>query len=195
MDSFDEHCNHNRYPLSVSRQYPFVDDARLAMAHGIPLREASSSKRSVAEEVDKNGDNQKEREAELRRLPLLVLGFDIVIFDPLNKQMDKTVMAFVEVFECSFTHREYSDIQASGTKGSLQYYHGSGTGGSVDTLESADLVMHRELYLGWDVKEAYTKALGVGLGFDFGSFETHFEELSNHSRFYLDLATKLAADC
>lgn len=192
LDSFDEHRNHNRYPLSVSHQYPFVGVARLAMAHGIPLQEASSSKRSSGKEMDKNRDNEKEREEKIRKLPLLVLGFDIVIFEPLNKRMYKTVMNFVEVFESSFTHREYSNIQASGTKGSLQYYHGSGSASGDDTLEGADFVMHRELYLRWAVKEAYTKALGVGLGFEFGTFETHFEELSNHNdSLWIWLASRL----
>ena len=33
----------------------------------------------------------------------------------------------------------------------------------------------REFYLRWAVKEAYTKALGVGMGLDFGSFEVRFD--------------------
>ena len=83
------------------------------------------------------------------------VGLDIVVFDPYNPRLYDSVQAFAEVFRSSFSAFEYDAIQTSGSDNSI--------------LE--------ELYLRWAVKEAYTKALGVGLGFDFGSFETRMNEV------------------
>lgn len=74
-----------------------------------------------------------------------MVGLDIVVFDPINTAVYKSVDEFIEVFRDSFTEEEWQLIHQSS-----------------NVLE--------EFYLRWAVKEAYTKALGVGLGFDFGSF-------------------------
>ena len=81
------------------------------------------------------------------------VGLDVVVFEPPNPRLYKSsqpVDEFLSAFKDSFTPREMVRINNS---------------------RSADKKL-REFYLRWSVKESYTKALGVGLGYDFGGFDT-----------------------
>lgn len=84
--------------------------------------------------------------------PPLFVGFDIVVFDEINPKLYHSVQDFVDVFRGSFTASELAALNDR-------------------QCCPDDETQLRELYLRWAVKEAYTKALGVGMGFDFGSFE------------------------
>jgi len=91
----------------------------------------------------------------------LSLGFDIVVFDDYNPRLYNNVTEFVNVFRSSFAPLEQAILNRLMEKA---------------TTEEANLHLLRELYLMWSVKEAYTKALGVGLGFDFSSFATRLDD-------------------
>lgn len=83
----------------------------------------------------------------------LKVGCDIVVQEPLNTRLYATWDDFLEVFRHSFADSEWEIVVEAKT---------------------AQTRLH-EFLLRWAVKEAYTKALGVGLGFDFASFSVHFE--------------------
>jgi phosphopantetheine--protein transferase-like protein len=91
------------------------------------------------------------------------VGVDIVVKEPLNRRLYDSDDDFLAVFEDSFATAEWQMV-TSATPHCL-----------------------KEFYLRWAVKEAYTKALGVGLGFDFKSFEVVFHLPDNQLCRYLDL--------
>ena len=85
--------------------------------------------------------------------PSLKIGFDIVVQDPLNTRLYDTWDDFLAVFQEAFCSEEWALIVS---------------------MIDAEARLH-EFLLRWAAKEAYTKALGVGLGFDFASFHLQFE--------------------
>jgi phosphopantetheinyl transferase len=84
-----------------------------------------------------------------REHPIQV-GVDIVIYENHNPQLYDSVLEFVDAFRSSFSDAEWGDLQF---------------------CRENEHNLLRELYLRWATKEAYTKALGVGLGFNFASFD------------------------
>jgi phosphopantetheinyl transferase (holo-ACP synthase) len=88
------------------------------------------------------------------------VGFDIVVFDPPNDKLYNSTMEFVEVFANMFAPHEWQTIVHCGKK-------------------FGDDTLLREFYLRWSVKEAYSKALGLGMNINFAEFETVFQ-LSNN---------------
>ena len=82
-----------------------------------------------------------------------LVGLDIVTFDDYNSKLYNSLADFVHVFHESFTPWEWTCIQHAFPEGKM--------------LE--------EFYLRWAIKESYTKALGVGMGLPFDSFETRLE--------------------
>lgn len=78
----------------------------------------------------------------------LQIGFDVVMFDPYPAALYQGAVEFVEVFRDKLTCAEWEHLMG---------------------MASSDTELLREFYLHWAVKEAYTKAIGVGLGFDFSS--------------------------
>jgi 4'-phosphopantetheinyl transferase superfamily len=89
-----------------------------------------------------------------------LVGLDIVTFDNYNPRLYDSADAFLEVFKMSFTEWEWTCIHAN---------------------ESSMLL---EFYLRWATKEAYTKALGVGMGLSFDSFESHLLGVTDSTGIY-----------
>lgn len=85
------------------------------------------------------------------------IGLDIVAFDAPNKTLYKSTLEFVQVFHDQFAPSEWTRIESSRIQG--------------------DDALLREFYLQWAVKEAYTKALGLGMHVEFSSFSTHFHSV------------------
>jgi phosphopantetheinyl transferase len=78
----------------------------------------------------------------------LQIGFDVVMFDPYPARLYRSAVEFVEAFRDKLTCAEWEHLMGMASNG-------------------PDLL--REFYLHWAIKEAYTKAIGVGLGYDFSS--------------------------
>ena len=133
------------YPISVSHQFPFVGIARM-----LPSRPLNAD----------DNNNYHEIQTTIRPTNLLV-GMDIVTFDPPNPKLYDTIDDFIRVFQNSFTEWEWSMI-------------------NDDADNSNDEKLH-EFYIRWSMKEAYTKALGLGMGIDFQSFESRLLKSNDDS--------------
>lgn len=86
------------------------------------------------------------------------LGVDIVVFEPLRRDLYKTAEDFLLVFRDSFTSWEWQRIHSSSPN---------------------DEEMLMEFYLRWSMKESYTKALGLGLHLEFSAFETRLNRVDD----------------
>jgi phosphopantetheine--protein transferase-like protein len=76
-----------------------------------------------------------------------IIGMDIVTFDKVNPRLYAKEQEFINVFQSNFTQWEWTRIHSR----NASHFH--------------------ELYVRWSMKEAYTKALGVGMGVSFDSFD------------------------
>ena len=92
----------------------------------------------------------------------LHVGFDIAMYEAPNPKLYSTTSEFLGVFKDSFTPSEWGCIVDS----SAAWF---------GRRRKSDESTRREFYLRWAVKEAYTKALGLGLGHEFGKFEVVFD--------------------
>lgn len=88
-----------------------------------------------------------ERISEGNEVGLPLIGMDVVIFESTNGLPVKDTLNF---YQKSFTEWEWKQI-------------------NDDSFNEKEKLI--EFYLRWSMKEAYTKALGVGLGKEFQSFE------------------------
>ena len=81
--------------------------------------------------------------------PKIKIGIDIVTFDTYNKRLYNSEIEFINIFQDSFTKYEWERI--------------------ISTTTSDNSMLH-EFYIRWSMKEAYTKALGIGMGLPFNTF-------------------------
>jgi phosphopantetheinyl transferase (holo-ACP synthase) len=95
--------------------------------------------------------------------PFQYCGLDIVIFDPFNESLYSSTMEFMAVFQDLFSPREWNYI--------LQCHKEKAVDENTTTTTDDHLLL-REFYIRWSMKEAYTKAFGRGMNFNFASFET-----------------------
>lgn len=135
-----------------------------------PERQGSINK-SKADDTEGENENQFEQINVSHQYPhiaivqsmgsRLKLGMDIVVFQFHKNEFTPTTNDFLQSFQASFSSWEWERIQ---------YCSGGGLFRSrVQRTNEAKL---REFFLRWAMKEAYTKALGLGMNVEFSSFET-----------------------
>ena len=105
-------------------------------------------------------DDNDESYYQSSRVQSQLVGLDIVVFENLNPRLYQSTLEFVNVFQDSFTEWEWQNC--------ILHFE----------TKSSDQLL-KELYLRWSIKEAYTKAMGFGMSFEFSSFETRLGELDD----------------
>lgn len=89
-------------------------------------------------------------------IPPPIVGLDIVVFEKINPRLYSSEDEFLEVFRDQFTSNEWEN-------------------GIQNPQFGTSTLKMNEFYVRWAMKEAYTKAIGVGMGLEFKSFEIHLE--------------------
>jgi phosphopantetheine--protein transferase-like protein len=168
------------FPISISHQYPFVGMVSLsersstivtkdisATQHKCTpvIADTAQSSTSMVSSIllDKTERSSWNSNNDGSPYPRLSVGLDIVVFDPINTRLYTTEDDFLDVFQESFTGSEWRTIQNATSSG----------------------CRIEEFYIRWAMKESYTKAIGIGMGLDFSTFEFTLsfedEELTTNS--------------
>jgi phosphopantetheine--protein transferase-like protein len=110
-------------------------------------------------------------------IPPPIVGLDIVVFEKFNARIFSSEEEFLEVFRDQFTPNEWkNDIENPRL-------------GTITTTPSSTSMQMREFYVRWAIKEAYTKAIGVGMGLAFSSFEIRLEGIDEGNKNGLPVAS------
>ncbi|KAL3802765.1 hypothetical protein HJC23_007542 [Cyclotella cryptica] len=104
----------------------------------------------------------------------LKIGMDLVVFQHHKNEYTPTIDDFLKPFETSFTSWEWERIQ---------YCRDSSTFVRKRRKRSDESKL-REFFLRWSIKEAYTKALGLGMHINFSSFETRLLGIDEIDKLY-----------
>ena len=142
--------------MNVSHQYPWVCMVqRRRRSGGTP----PSSPRSPHGERARPGSSSSSRSGSL-------LGLDVVVFEARINDYSPTITEFLEPFSGSFTMWEWERISNCRRRHTPSDHRErrAAAGRSEDSRL-------REFYLRWSMKEAYTKALGLGMHVDFDRVE------------------------
>lgn len=111
---------------------------------------------------------QQQQSKTLQSTNHLSLGIDVVIFHAPTNQYTPTIFDYISSFSYCFTPWEWERIinQRFLSSGLLGF-----TKRSI-LRRRTEQSMLREFYLRWSMKEAYTKAIGLGMNVNFHDFET-----------------------
>mmetsp|Transcript_95702 Transcript_95702/g.194503 ORF Transcript_95702/g.194503 Transcript_95702/m.194503 type:complete len:286 (+) Transcript_95702:525-1382(+) len=131
----------NLFAISISHQFPFVGMAK--MVHDDRSRN----------EEDEDNNTLTRTTSKHKTTAQPTVGLDIVVFEEINPRLYSSDEEFLEVFRDQFTENEWNN--------------GIQNPGFADNPS----MRLREFYVRWAMKEAYTKAIGVGMGLEFKSFE------------------------
>jgi len=170
-DDVDD-INSTMLPFNVSHQFPFVGISYYSKRRS---REDTDYDTSGDATRTSNDHSEEKRLQQRNKQPPQtnsndpLIGLDIVTFEAYNKRLYATPDKFLRAYESSFTPWEWRRIHYSDRNPITDT-------DCVGMMRTGEGKM-REFYLRWAMKEALTKALGVGLGLDFNSFESHLLEV------------------
>ena len=111
------------------------------------------------------------------------IGIDIVVFYFQKNELTPTIEGFLQLFQASFTPWEWEKIHYNQHDG-------------ISRRHRCDDAKLREFFLRWAMKEAYTKALGLGMHVEFSSFETKLIsiDVSEHSQIDDSIWSRVLSD-
>ena len=142
--------------MNISHQYPWVCMVQLShtttQSNTIPSLHSSSSSSS--------------------------LGIDVVTFHAPIHQITPTIFDYVSSFSHCFTPWEWDRIINCKVWSSSGFRIGSKKMSTTQRRRS-DTSMLQEFYLRWSMKEAYTKAIGLGMHMNFDEFETRLSRIDD----------------
>lgn len=144
----------------------------------LPLDEKSSSSNAAHEELNENCNSMMNVSHQYPWVCMaqqqlhspkssILIGLDVVIFDARLGKFRPTVDDFLKSFVGSFTPWEWERITHRRCPSPWSYVRKR-----FSTRARGDDSKLREFFLRWSMKEAYTKALGLGMNINFNEFET-----------------------
>jgi phosphopantetheinyl transferase (holo-ACP synthase) len=138
------------FSFSISHQFPFVGMAQIGMHH----------------------DNKIPCSPPVSPPAVIIVGLDIVTFDDdmIKRLYSNSLDEFLNVFRDSFTKNEWNIGIQDPTLTLL-------TSSSNTNNDNGSKL--KEFYIRWSMKEAYTKAIGIGMGLEFNSFEIYLQQEEN----------------
>jgi hypothetical protein len=137
-------------PMNVSHQYPWVCMVQRRRRSSPSLRLPPGERAHLESSSSPSSRG-------------MLLGLDVVVFEARISSYSPTVTEFLEPFARSFTPWEWERISNDGRRPSSSDRRRAGSRGEDSRL--------REFFLRWSMKEAYTKALGLGMHVDFDRLE------------------------
>lgn len=137
------------------------DVLSFSISHQFPFAGSARIKHDLQSSVTKDSQTTFPIDSQAIRstIPPPIVGLDIVVIEEYNPRLYSSNDEFLNVFRDSFSRNEWEN-------------------GIEQTPPTKRL---REFYVRWSMKEAYTKAIGVGMGLDFKSFEIKLE-ISNEEK-------------
>jgi 4'-phosphopantetheinyl transferase len=142
------------FSLSVSHQFPFVGLAKIRHEY------------QGDENIFAIGNT-----AIRSTIPPPIVGLDIVVFEKFNARLYSSEEEFLDVFRDQFTPNEWKNGIQNPKLGTI-----------TTTPSSSASMQMREFYVRWAIKEAYTKAIGVGMGLAFSSFEIELKGIDEDNK-------------
>ncbi|KAL3808128.1 hypothetical protein ACHAXA_004982 [Cyclostephanos tholiformis] len=154
----DDYVEDRSHSMNVSHQYPWV----------CMVQQRPPNRRSGA--LTTTGHAPPESH--------YLLGMDVVVFEARTNDYAPTIAEFLEPFANSFTPWEWDRI-SNNRRGRRIMSSSTSSGGRDDgddnpyhhSSKRSEVSRLREFYLRWSMKEAYTKALGLGMHVNFEMVE------------------------
>jgi len=157
---------------SSSCCHPPPDIAKLQTDDKVTINENYNSMMNISHQYPWVSMIQQQQLSPSKDETPILIGLDIVTFDPHINDYTPTISNFLSNFQGSFTSYEWDRItnythhQTSSIPSRLKF------GKKQKQQPRNEQSQLQEFYLRWSIKESYTKAIGLGMNINFHEFET-----------------------
>jgi phosphopantetheinyl transferase (holo-ACP synthase) len=149
--------------FSISHQFPIVGLVQI-----VKDREHQDSQQDPQQPIIETNKTV------VPMIALMLVGMDIVIFDAhYNRKWYTNHLDFIQLYQDYFTVSEWDTIVHAATTTTTDKNGNYSSDTSSDDDDDDNMLY--EFYIQWSIKEAYTKALGLGMNVNFQSFETDID--------------------